>query len=142
VEGGGGVVFERDRSERYVIRFSKENYFDEVHTVFFSQLQVGQVYNYDFSVEAMSYVNWVFIDQPPASTNFSVTLQKLNGRITGAGTCPNQQYEYFGGLPPDTLRCAVGGNQYLRFYIIKMPNITLDSVYAPAFEEVYYEVNF
>jgi hypothetical protein len=142
VNGSYKFVFERDRSEKYVLRFAKDNYFNEEHTVFFSQLQVGEVYTYNFNVEAIAYINWVFIDQPPINENVSVTLQKLNGRATGAGACPNQQYEYFGGPVNDTLTCAVGGNQYVRFYVIKLPNITLDSVYCPAYEEVYYNVNF
>jgi hypothetical protein len=140
--GSYKFVFDRDRSEKYVIRFSKENYFDEVFTVFFSQLQVGQVYTLNFGVDALSYMNWVFVDQPPINENVSVTLQKLNGRTTGAGACPNQQYEYYGGSVSDTLRCAVGGNQYIKFYVIKLPNVTLDSVFCPAFEQSYYTVNF
>lgn len=140
--GSYKFVFERDRSEKYVIRFSKDNYFDEAHTVFFSQLKVGEVYNLNFGVDAVAYMNWVFVDQPPVNANSSVTLQKLNGRSTGAGACPNQQYEYYGGGEPDTLRCAVGGNQYIKFYIIKLPNVTLDSVFCQAFEQSFYTVNF
>lgn len=140
--GAYKFVFERDRSEKYVLRFSKDNYFDEMHTIFFSQLQVGETFAFNFSVEAFAEMIWVFVDQPPVNENYSVSLHKLNGRESGSGACPNQIYEYYGGLDQDTLRCAVGGNQYIRFYVIKLPNVTLDSVYCPAFETSYYTVNF
>lgn len=140
--GAYKFVFERDRSEKYVIRFSREGYFDEMHTIFFSQLQVGETFSFNFSVEAYAEMHWVFVDQPPINENYSVSLHKLNGRDSGAGACPNQIYEYYGGVVQDTLRCAVGGNQYIRFYVIKLPNVTLDSVFCPAFETSYYTVNF
>jgi hypothetical protein len=135
-------VFERDRSEKYVIRFSKDGYFDEMHTIFFSQLEVNEAFPFSFDVEAAATMHWVFVDQAPINPGYSVAIQKLNGRTNGGGACPNQQYEYAGGLPPDTLRCSVGGNQYIKFYVIKLPNITMDSVYCPAYEDSYYTVNF
>ena len=141
VNGSYKFVFERDRSEKYVIRFSKDGYFDEMHTVFFSQLQVGETYPLNFTVEAAAQMNWIFIDQAPLNPNYSATVQKLNGR-TGAGAWPNQAYVYDSGLAHDTLKCAVGGNQYIKFYVIKLPEVTLDSVYCPAYEDSYYTLNF
>lgn len=134
--------FTRDMSEKYVLRFSKENYFDEDHEVFFSQLEVGKAYTLNFNVEAIAMMHWIFIDQEPINPNATVSLQKLDGRTKGSGACANQQYSYSGGLNPDTLRCAVSGNHYVRFYVINLPNYTLDSVYCPAFEESFYTVNF
>jgi len=142
VNGAYSFTFDRDMSEKYILRFSKENYFEEDFQVFFSQLEVGKAYPLNFSVEARAMMHWIFIDQPPTNPNASVSLQKLNGRTKGAGTCANQQYEFYGGLNPDTLSCAVGGNQYIRFYVVKLPNFTLDSVYCPAFENSFYTVNF
>jgi hypothetical protein len=141
VNGSYKFVFERDRSEKYVIRFSKGGYFDEMHTVFFSELQVGETYPLNFTAEAAAQMNWIFIDQAPLNPGYSAAVQKLNGR-TGAGACPNQAYEYYGGLAPDTLKCAVGGNQYIKFYVIKLPEVTLDSVFCPAYEDSYYTINF
>jgi basic membrane lipoprotein Med (substrate-binding protein (PBP1-ABC) superfamily) len=142
VNGAYSFTFDRDMSEKYVLRFSKDNYFEEDFEVLFSQLEVGKPYALNFTVEAVAMMNWIIIDQAPTNPNASVSIQKLNGRTTGAGTCSNQQYEYYGGLNPDTLRCAVGGNEYIRFYVIKLPTYTLDSVYCPAFEESFYSVDF
>ena len=142
VNGAYSFTFDRDMSEKYVLRFSKENYFEEDHVVFFSELEVGKPFELDFSVEAIAMMRWIFIDQAPTNANASVSLQKLDGRTKGAGACANQQYEYYGGLDPDTLSCAVGGNQYIRFYVINLPTYTLDSVYCPAFEESFYSVDF
>ncbi len=140
--GTYSFTFPRDKSERYVLRFSKPDYFDEVKEVYFSQLTVGESYVLNFTTEAESTVHWIFIDDLPQNPNYSATVQKLNGRATGLGTCPNQAYEYFGGFAPDTLRCAVGGNKYVKFYVLRPPNALLDSVFCPAFGNVYYTVNF
>jgi len=142
VDGKYKFVFDRDRSEKYVIRFEKEFYFEEVLTVFFSQLQVGETYTVNFNAEAIAMMNWVFTDVAPVNSNGSASIQKLNGRSTGAGACPNQEYEYFGGGVSDTLRCAVGGNQYIRFYVIDIPEFVLDSLYCSAFEDSFYQINF
>jgi hypothetical protein len=140
--GTYSFTFERDMSERYIVRFEKENYFNEINEVFFSQLQVGLPYQLNFNVEAIAVMNWVLVDQTPNNSNNSVIIQKLESRAVGAGTCPNQQYEFFGGQGNDTLRCAVGGNQYVKFYKVQLPNFQLDSVYCPAFEETFYIVNY
>lgn len=142
VNGAYSFTFDRDMSEKYVLRFTKDNYFEEEFEVLFSQLEVGKPFELNFTTEAVAMMNWVIIDQAPTNPNASVSIQKLNGRTSGAGTCSNQQFEYYGGLNPDTLRCAVGGNQYIRFYVINLPNYTLDSVYCPVFEESYFPVNF
>lgn len=134
--------FPRDMSERYVVKYQRENYFQEVNQVYFSQFEVGKAYTLNFSAEAIAYMNWIFVDELPLNPNFSVIMQKLNGRPNGEGTCPNQEYEYFGSTSPDTLRCAVGGNQYIRFYMIKLPNVVLDSVYCPSFQETFFNVSF
>lgn len=140
--GKYSFTFPRDMSERYILRFSKDNYFDEVHEVHFSQLEVGKAYKLNFIAEAIAMMNWVLVDQNPSNPNNSVIVQKLSGRIIGQGVCPNQQYEFFGGAQSDTLRCAVGGNQFVKFYTLQLPDFTLDSVYCPAFQNVYYTVNF
>lgn len=140
--GNYSITFPRDMSERYVLRFSKDNYFDEVHEVYFSQLEVGKAYKLNFTAEAIAIMNWVLVDQNPSNPNNSIIVQKLSGRSIGQGVCPNQQYEFFGGTQNDTLRCAVGGNQYVRFYIVQLPNFTLDSVYCTAFQDAYFTVNF
>jgi len=142
VNGKYAFTFDRDMSEKYVLRFSKTDYFEEDFEVYFSELQVGEIYTLNFSVEAVAIMHWVFIDQPPLNPNYSVSIQKLNGRTTGSGTCPNQEYSFSGGLNPDTLKCAVSGNRFVNFYIIELPNATLDSVYCNAFDSSYYTVNF
>ena len=142
VDGSYSITFPRDKSERYVIRFYKDNYFEEVHEVYFSQLEIGKPYELNFQVEAFAMMNWVLVDELPNNTNNTVIVQKLDGRTGGQGACPNQQYEFFGGLLNDTLRCAVSGNQYIRFYIVNLPNYTLDSVYCNAFVDNYCQVNF
>lgn len=141
-DGKYSFTFPRDKSERYVIKFSKDGYFDETHEVYFSQLQVGTNYILNFNAEAIATMNWIFLDGSPQNSNYFVTLQKLNGRPIGVGTCPNQSYDVYGGSPPDTMRCAVGGNQYVKFYVLRPPDILLDSVFCPAFEDVYYTILF
>lgn len=140
--GTYSFTFDRDMSEKYIIRFEKENYFNEINEVFFSQLQVGQPYQLNFNVEAIAVMNWVLVDQTPGNSNNSIVIQKLESRAVGDGTCPNQQYEFFGGQGNDTLRCAVGGNQYVKFYKVQLPSFQLDSVFCPAFQETFYTVNY
>lgn len=135
--------FARDRSEKYVLYFERENYFDEEFTIFFKDLSVEEAYILNFNVDARSFITWVVTDVFPQSNQATCSIVKLNGRTSGQETCPNGSYDFFGGsLVPDTLRCAVRGNAYIRFNVVKLPNFVLDSLYCPAFEEVIHVVNY
>ena len=134
--------FLRDKSERYLLRFSNAGYFDEELEINFSDLTVGDPYVINFSVDAIAYAHWVFQNTNSANPNNSVSIQKLNGRTNGAGTCPNQTYTFSGQQTPDTLTCAVGGNKFVRFYIVDLPSFSLDSLYCEAQEDNYYYVNY
>lgn len=141
--GEYSLTFARDRSEKYVLYFERENYFEEELTVFFKDLSVEEPYLLNFNVDARSYMTWVVTDVFPQSNQATCTIVKLNGRASGTETCPNGSYDFFGGgSVSDTLRCAVRGNAYIRFNVIKLPSFVLDSVYCPAFEDVLHFVNY
>jgi len=141
--GQYSFTFERDRSEKYVLRFERENYFEENFTIFFSALKVNEPYIFNFNVDARAYITWIVTDVVPQSTQATCSIVKLNGRTSGAEACPNGSYDFIGGSPiADTLRCAVRGNEYIRFNVVKLPSFILDSVYCPAFEDVQHFVNY
>ena len=142
IDGSYSFTFDRDRSEKYILYFEREDYFVEKRTVFFSAFTANEPLQLDFQVYAKAYMNWVVKDVIPVSEFANCSVVKLNGRTDGNEACPNGTYEFFGGGPADTLRCAVNGNTFIRFNIVKLPSFTLDSVFCPAFEEVYFNVDY
>jgi len=141
--GKYSLTFERDKSEKYIINFSRDGYFDESKTVFFSELSTNEPFKLDFITEAVSKINWLVKNVTPFSENDQVTIQKLSGRTDCPTCCVNTSYEYSGANVDDTLSCTTNANTYVRFYIVNLSQVViLDSVYCPAFGEVNYQVNF
>ncbi len=141
--GNYSFTFERDKSEEYLIKFSRDNYFDESKTVFFSELSTNEPYKVNLTTEAVSRINWTIKNVSPFSENDQVTIQKLSGRTDCPTCCANTSYEYSGADVDDILSCTTGGNSYVRFYIVNLAqDVILDSVFCPAFGEANYQVNF
>ena len=135
--------FERDKSEKYIIRYEREGYYNEEKIVFFSALSTNEPFQLDFQTEAQSRINWIISNVEPNLSSDKVVIQKLNGRTDCKDCCDNTSYEYAGPTVKDTLSCVVNGNRYVRFYVVNLSeNVYLDSVYCTAFGNVNYIVNF
>lgn len=142
-DGTYQFTFERDKSEKYELHYVREGYFDEIHSIYFSELSTNEPFKFDLTTETTSTIHWIVKNVAPSTSTEEVVIQKLNGRTTCPDCCANTSYTYKGININDTLSCRVNGNTYIKFYITELSQIpVLDSVYCPAFGEAYYSVNF
>jgi len=141
--GKFSITFERDKSEKYQLDFSKNNYFNESFTIFFSELNTNEPFQKNFSVQAISKIRWIVKNVAPQLEQDQVTIQKLNGRTDGVTTCANTSYIFSGAQVNDTLECSVAANFYTRFNVVNLSqSVYLDSISPAPFQTVDYFIEF
>jgi hypothetical protein len=141
--GNYSITFERDKSEKYRLDFSKSNYFNESFDISFSELNTNEPYKKNFSVQAVATIRWIIKNVAPQLEQDQVTIQKLNGRTDATTTCANTSFIYSGANVNDTLACNVAANFYTRFNVVNLAQgVYLDSISPAPFQTVDYFIDF
>jgi hypothetical protein len=132
-QGKYSLTFSRDKSEGYIVTFSRDSYFEEEFSIPFSSLSTAEDYSLNFTTETKSAVRWIIEKLTPPGVYGEVKIYKQSGRTTGDGCCANEEYVFNGFVVQDTLFCASGGGSYVKYLVVNLGNsiIYTDSIYCP-----------
>ena len=133
-DGSFSFTFPRDKMEKYVLKISKEGYFDIQKDVYFSELTIEEDNVRNYATTAKSWVKLRFINTVPS---FSDHLRyiKQEGKVDCQDCCSKDEQNYFGAL--DTaIYCINDANTNYSYYywIIGTPNQGLKSAYTTPFD--------
>lgn len=138
----GNYFFEldRDKYEKIQLVLEKNNYFEIIEDISFSNLTSDDDNIINFSMEAMSWTKFVIHNQQPSSAQDEFKLFKNSGK-TDCVECCNNGYSYYYGAVDTVIYCANNANQYMSFFYWVNGNEMNgnDSIYNTPFDTTTYE---
>ena len=114
-DGSFSFTFPRDKMEKYVLKISKQGYFDIQKDVYFSELTIEEDNIRNYATTAKSWVKLRFINTVPSFSDHLRYIKQL-GKVDCQDCCSKDEQNYFGAL--DTaIYCINDGNTlYSYFY--------------------------
>lgn len=139
-QGNYQFELERDKYEKIQLVVEKNNYFDIIQDISFSNLSSEDDNIINFSMEAKSWTKFVIFNQQSTSVQDEFKLFKNSGK-TDCEECCNNGYTYYYGAVDTVVYCANGGNRYMSFFYWVNGNEQNgnDSVYNIPFDTTTYE---
>jgi hypothetical protein len=138
----GNYQFElvRDKYEKIQLVLEKDNYFQIINNVSFSNLSSEDDNTFNFSMEAKSWTKFIIYNQQPTSLQDEFKLFKNSGK-TDCDECCDNGYSYFYGAVDTVIYCANGGNRSMTFFYWVNGNQDNgnDSIYNTPFDTTTYE---
>ncbi|MEN9743896.1 MAG: hypothetical protein RLZZ65_1701 [Bacteroidota bacterium] len=139
----GSYQFEvpRDKTERYIIRVFKNNYFPIEKNIYYSELSIKEANTYDLSTDAMAWVklhfknlNGIFGDQ--------FRYIKQEGFAGCETCCPSTSQDFYGPTIDTTFYCVNKANSTYSIYYweINTQNNGLKSAFTTPFDTTLIEV--
>jgi ribosomal protein S27E len=140
-EGNYSFTFDRDKSEKYTLKISKENYFPIEESILFSSLTVDgeNVRNYSTTAKSWARLHFKNIDPKPED---QLRFMKQQGKVSCNECCPTD-YQYIYGASDTSIYCINDGNTIYSFIyaVIGTQNQALKSILTIPFDttEIYLE---
>lgn len=140
-DGQGKFAYdlEREKYEKIEIHVRKNNYFEVIDEIPFSNLTTDGTNTYEYNLSAMSWTRFVIFNQQPVASD-ELKILKDSGKENCEECCANGYYYYYGEV--DTVvYCPNDGNRYMKFYYWVNGNQSngVDSVYNEPFDTTTYE---
>ncbi len=138
LDASGNYEFKvpRDKSEKYVIRVLKANYFPIKQDLFYSSLSIATDNIRNLETHAQAWVKIQLKKSNPQSTNY-LRYIKQEG-LQGCETCCPSTEQNFYGATDTTFYCINNGNQSYSFYywVIGTTNQGLREIITTPFDTV------
>ena len=140
-DGSYSFSFDRDKSEKYTIKFTKENYFPIEKSISFSSLSTDNDNLRNYSTTAKSWVKLHFKNIDPNDSD-ELRYIKQDGKF-GCVECCGTTYQYLKGAADTSIYCINDGNttySYL-YAVLNSTNQAIKSVVTVPFDttEIYLE---
>lgn len=118
-DGSYSFTFPRDKMEKYILRISKNNYFEIVETVYFKDLSIEEenVRNYNTTAKAWVKLTFKNTSNPLATDVFKYIKQ--DGKQDCEECCPSTEQLLF-GLVDTSIYCINDGNETYSYNYFKM----------------------
>jgi hypothetical protein len=140
-EGDYSFTFDRDKSEKYILKISKDNYFNTEEIILFSSLSIEGNNIRNYSTTAKSWVKLHFRNIDPKPED-QLRFMKQQGKVSCDDCCP-PDYQYIYGSADTSIYCINDGNTiYSYIYsVIGTSNQAIKSVITIPFDttEIYLE---
>jgi len=140
-EGHYSFTFDRDKSEKYILKISKDNYFTAEESILFSSLTIEGNNIRNYSTTAMSWVKLHFKNIDPIPED-QLRYMKQEGKVSCDECCP-PDYQYIYGSADTSIYCINDGNTSYSFIyaVIGTSNQSIKSVITIPFDttEIYLE---
>ena len=137
----GNYEFEldRDKYEKIQLVIEKNNYFEIIDNISFSNLSREEDNVFNYSLEAMAWTKFIIYNQQPSSAQDEFKLFKNSGK-TDCEECCDNGYSFYYGAVDTAIYCANGGNKYMSFFYWVNGNEENgnDSVYNTPFDTTTY----
>lgn len=140
-DGSFEFEIERNRAERFELRYNEDGYFNVEKTIFFSELNPSQENFFTLHTATQSWVQLIIKNQFNPSPNDKLKILKSQGRNDCFGCCPNDYY-HFNGIQDTIFECLNNGNMYFGFYywVNGSEIFNHDSIFCTPFDTVTYEI--
>ncbi len=135
-DGSYYFEFEKDRSESYEIHITKDNYFDFVGEIFFSEMSIKTETVKNYTVYAESWAKLHFVNNNPQPGE-QLKYIKTKGKADCLECC-TQDYVYITDTPDTVIYCANNGNdQYaINYWLLGTTVSGSESVITTPFDTV------
>ena len=133
-DGSYSFTFPRDKMEKYILKISKQGYFEIQKEVFFSELTIKEDNIRNYATTAKSWVKLRFINTVSSASDH-LRYIKQEGKIDCQDCCSKDEQNYYGAL--DTIiYCVNDANTNYSYYywIIGTPNQGLKSAFTTPFD--------
>ena len=134
--------FPREQIEKYVIKTSKEGYFDLHEEIYFSTLTLENDNIRNFETYAKSWIGITIYNNAPLPTDHFRYIKQLGLEDCNA-CCPSSQQDYFGTLDT-TIYCVNNGNDpySLIYWVIGTTNSDIISQITSPFDTSYINITY
>lgn len=142
-QGGFNYDLERKKYEKIELVVSKNNYFNHVDEVPFSELTTDGKNIFTYELKAKSWTKFILYNQQPAAQSDELKILKDSGK-EGCSECCANGYYYYNGVVDTVVYCPNDGNHYMKFYYWVNGNELngVDSVYNTPFDTTTYELYY
>ncbi len=140
-QGQYSFTFDRDKSEKYILKISKDKYFSTEETILFTSLTIegNNIRNYSTTAKSWVKLHFKNIDAKPED---QLRYMKQEGKVSCDECCPID-YQYIYGSADTSIYCINDGNtSYSYIYaVIGTSNQAIKSVKTIPFDttEIYLE---
>ncbi|MCE2713248.1 MAG: carboxypeptidase-like regulatory domain-containing protein [Cryomorphaceae bacterium] len=140
--GEYSFVFPREKMEKYILRISKNLYFDIEETVFFSELSLEEPYIRNASTTAKSWAKLTFHNLNPQAVDHFQYI-KQSGKESCFDCCPSTYQDYYGALDTSIYCINDGNTNYSYFYwVLGTPAQGSQTIYTTAFDTTEIILNY
>ena len=133
-DGSYSFTFPRDKMEKYILKISKQGYFDVIKEVYFSELTIADDNIRNYATTAKSWVKLRFINTIPSSSDHLRYIKQI-GKVDCQECCSKEEQNYFGALDT-SIYCINDANTNYSYYywIIGTTDQGLKSAFTTAFD--------
>ena len=134
-------TFDRDKSEKYILKISKDKYFSTEETILFTSLTIegNNIRNYSTTAKSWVKLHFKNIDAKPED---QLRYMKQEGKVSCDECCPID-YQYIYGSADTSIYCINDGNTNFSYIyaVIGTLNQAIKSIKTIPFDttEIYLE---
>ena len=141
-DGKFSFSFPRDKMEKYILKASKNLYFDLNESIYFSTLELEEENIRNFSTTAKSWARIILKNDNPSAADI-LSYIKQQGKVNCAECCPASQ-QMFNGDIDTVFYCINDGNTVYSFLysIIGTGNASVKSATTIAFDTTDIQLNY
>lgn len=136
-DGTYELKFSRKKAVKYLLKISKENYFEIEDEISFSDFSTEKPLEKDYSTTAKAWVKLVFINDLPSSPTDEFKYTKQLGKQACSICCPISEQIIYGTENQEVLCVNDGNSMYSYYYLATNPAANgFEEIYTPAFDTV------
>ena len=118
-DGSYSFTFPRDKMQKYLLRITKNNYFDLEETVYFKDLSIENDNIRNYGTHAKAWVKLTFRNtlSPAAGDEFKF-IKQLGKE--GCAECCSDTEQFLYGIVDTSIYCINNGNDYYSYLYFKL----------------------
>jgi hypothetical protein len=146
IDGCFSVEIEKDRSDKFILIFSKDSYFSKEYEFSASVFNINNTFEKDFEIMPLGYVNVHLYNEYPFDSEDKVVYYFTNTQEECMDCCVNNSSIGMGEVYDTNFTCKFYGNSYIYFArsVTKdsNTNVYIDSLYCKAFSTETYDIPY
>lgn len=140
-DGAYSFTFPRDKMEKYILKITKNNYFDINETIYFSTLSVNDENVKDVATTAKSWAKLTFFNSNSVSSDHLRYIKQAGKE--GLNCCSDLEQNYYGALDTSIYCLNDANTEYSYYYwVLGTSNQGLKSVITSTFDTTEIILNY
>jgi hypothetical protein len=140
-EGKYSFEFTRDKTEKYILKVTKSNYFDLNETIFFSSLDLKEENIRNYSTTAKGWIEIRIVNQNGQSSD-QFHFIKQQGKAGCSECCPTIEQDLYGAVDTSIFCVNDGNTVYSILYYGTGISSTINGVNTAAFDTTTLLINY